>query len=66
MLMHGIAFALGDSQKAFGIALIVQAIIFGLVHAYQGPAGIVEATINGLIQQLPGPENQPGYLKVRL
>jgi membrane protease YdiL (CAAX protease family) len=49
VLMRGIAFSLGDSRTAFGIALIVQAIVFGLVHAYQGPAGIVGAGINGLI-----------------
>ena len=49
VLMRGIAFALGDGRKAFGVALIVQAIVFGLVHTYQGPAGIFGATINGLI-----------------
>jgi len=49
VLMRGIAFTLGDSRAAFGIALIVQAIVFGLVHAYQGPAGIIGAGVNGLI-----------------
>lgn len=49
VLMRGIAFALGDSRTAFGAALIVQAVVFGLVHAYQGPAGICGAAINGLI-----------------
>ena len=49
VLMRGIAFALGDSRKAFGGALIVQAVIFGLVHAYQGPAGVFGTAINGLI-----------------
>lgn len=49
LLMRGVAFALGDSRLAFGIALIVQAIVFGLVHAYQGPAGIVGTAINALI-----------------
>ncbi len=49
LLMRGIAFSLGDSRTAFGIALIVQAIVFGLIHAYQGPAGIIGAGINGLI-----------------
>ena len=49
VLMRGIAFSLGDSQTAFGIALIVQAVVFGLVHAYQGPAGIIGAGINGLV-----------------
>jgi len=49
VLMRGIAFALGDSRTAFGVALIVQAVVFGVVHAYQGPAGILGAAINGLI-----------------
>lgn len=49
VLMRGIAFTLGDSRTAFGIALIVQAILFGMVHAYQGPTGIIGSGINGLV-----------------
>ncbi len=49
VLMRGIAFALGDSRTAFGVALIAQALLFGLVHAYQGPAGILGTGINGLV-----------------
>ena len=49
LLMRGLAFALGDSRVAFGIALLLQAMIFGLIHAYQGPAGIAGATISGLV-----------------
>lgn len=49
VLLRGIAFGLGDSRLAFGIALLAQAIVFGLVHAYQGPAGIAGTLINGLI-----------------
>jgi len=49
VLMRGIAYALGDDQKAFAIALVLQAIVFGLVHSYQGPAGIVGTATNGLI-----------------
>ena len=49
VLMRGIAFALGDSRRAFGVALIAQAVVFGLIHAYQGPAGILDTSINGLI-----------------
>ena len=49
VLMRGIAFALGDSRSAFGVALIAQAVVFGLVHAYQGPAGVLGAGINGII-----------------
>ena len=49
VLMRGIAFALGDSRIAFAVALIAQALLFGLIHAYQGPAGIVGTAINGLV-----------------
>lgn len=49
LLMRGVAFALGDSRLGFGIALAFQAVVFGLVHAYQGPAGIVGTMINALI-----------------
>ncbi len=49
LLMRGIAFVLGDSRAAFAAALVVQAAIFGLVHAYQGPAGIAGAMTSGLL-----------------
>lgn len=49
LLMRGIAFALGDSRVAFGAALLLQAGIFGLVHAYQGPAGVAGTMTSGLI-----------------
>ena len=49
LLLRGIAFALGNSRSSFGIALVAQAVLFGLVHAYQGPAGIVGAAVNGLV-----------------
>ena len=28
---------------------VIQAVVFGLVHAYQGPAGVLGTAINGLI-----------------
>lgn len=49
LLMRGIAYGLGDSRVAFAIALVVQTVVFGLVHAYQGPAGIAGTAINGLV-----------------
>ncbi|MDH3338955.1 MAG: CPBP family intramembrane metalloprotease [Gammaproteobacteria bacterium] len=49
LLMRSVAFALGDSRVAFACALIVQAMIFGLVHVYQGPAGIAGTVTSGLI-----------------
>jgi membrane protease YdiL (CAAX protease family) len=49
VLMRGIAYALGDGRKALAIALLFQAIVFGLIHSYQGPAGISGSTISGLV-----------------
>lgn len=49
VLMRGVAFALGDSRKALGVAMVVQTVVFGLVHMYQGPAGIFGSMLNGLI-----------------
>lgn len=49
VLMRGIAFGLGDSRSARIIALVLQAIVFGLIHMYQGPAGIAGSMVNGLI-----------------
>ncbi|NNF16763.1 MAG: CPBP family intramembrane metalloprotease [Gammaproteobacteria bacterium] len=49
LLMRGIAYALGDSRAAFVIALVAQTVVFGLVHAYQGPAGIAGTVISGLV-----------------
>ncbi|MDH3431791.1 MAG: CPBP family intramembrane metalloprotease [Gammaproteobacteria bacterium] len=49
VLMRGIAYALGDSRMAIATALIAQAVIFGLVHVYQGPAGIAGTAISGLV-----------------
>ena len=49
VLLRGIAFVLGDSRLATGVALITQALIFGMVHAYQGPVGVISATVSGLV-----------------
>ncbi len=49
VLMRAISFALGDTRSAVIFALVAQALIFGLVHAYQGPAGIVGSAISGLV-----------------
>jgi membrane protease YdiL (CAAX protease family) len=49
VLMRAISFALGDSHRAQMSALVLQAVMFGLVHAYQGPAGIVGSAVSGLV-----------------
>jgi membrane protease YdiL (CAAX protease family) len=49
VLMRAISFVLGDSRSGHIVALLLQAVMFGLVHAYQGSAGIVGSTVSGLI-----------------
>jgi membrane protease YdiL (CAAX protease family) len=49
VLLRGIEFVLGDSTAATAVALLIQALIFGVVHAYQGPVGIISASISGLV-----------------
>lgn len=49
VMMRGLAASFGDSRAAFIVALILQAIIFGLVHLYQGPAGVAGAFVSGLV-----------------
>jgi membrane protease YdiL (CAAX protease family) len=49
VLMRGISFILGDSRTGQIYALVLQAVMFGLIHAYQGPTGIAGSTISGLV-----------------
>ena len=49
VLMRGISFALGDSRAGKISALVLQAVMFGLIHAYQGPTGIAGSIISGLV-----------------
>jgi len=41
--------SLGTSQIAGLTALFIQAIVFGLVHIYQGPTAVIGATFSGLV-----------------
>jgi membrane protease YdiL (CAAX protease family) len=49
VLMRSISFVLGDSRNGHITALVLQAVMFGLIHAYQGPAGMVGSTVSGLV-----------------
>ncbi|MBT4504456.1 MAG: CPBP family intramembrane metalloprotease [Gemmatimonadetes bacterium] len=49
VLMRGLTSALGGSRGVLLFAFFLQAMVFGLVHAYQGPAGIAGAAFNGII-----------------
>jgi hypothetical protein len=49
LLMRAIAYVLGDTRFALVCAVLLQAVIFGLVHAYQGTAGIAGSAISGVV-----------------
>ena len=49
VLMRGMASALGSSRVAAIAALVISAIIFGMIHVYKGPAGVVSSTLSGLV-----------------
>ncbi len=48
-LMTELANALGSSKKAWAIALLLSSVIFGFLHLYQGPRGVLSASVSGLI-----------------
>ena len=48
-LMTAIAEVLGGSRAAWISALVAQAVAFGLIHAYQGPAQAISIGIGGAI-----------------
>jgi len=49
VLMRTISFLFGDTGKGQIYALLLQTLLFGLIHAYQGPAGIVSSAFSGLV-----------------
>jgi len=49
VLMRGLSFIFNDTRYAQIAAVIIQALMFGLIHAYQGPAGIFGSTFSGLV-----------------
>jgi len=49
-LMQGFAMFFGGSRAAWGVALIVQAALFGVSHAYQNPLGmLITGTLGALL-----------------
>lgn len=48
-IMTRIAQILGETRWAWAVAIVLQAIFFGLGHAYQGPVGIVGIAVGSLI-----------------
>jgi len=49
VLMRGLSMALGGGTGPVILALLIQAVVFGFAHAYQGPAGIAATMISALI-----------------
>ncbi|NNE08968.1 MAG: CPBP family intramembrane metalloprotease [Gemmatimonadetes bacterium] len=49
VLMRGLGTALGGDRKVLLFAWLLQAVVFGFVHLYQGPAGVAGATVSGLV-----------------
>jgi membrane protease YdiL (CAAX protease family) len=49
LLMRGISYVFGDSKTAQVTALILQSVMFGLIHSYQGSTGIVSSAFSGLV-----------------
>lgn len=49
LLMRGLSYIFGDSKTARVSALLLQSIMFGLIHTYQGTTGIVGSTFSGLV-----------------
>lgn len=48
-LMTVLAQVLGGSRAAWVLALVAQAVVFGLIHAYQGPAQAISIGIGGAV-----------------
>lgn len=49
LLMRGLSYVFGDTRKAQITALILQSVMFGLIHSYQGSTGIVGSAFSGLV-----------------
>ena len=48
-LMNRVVDLVGSTTLAWGIALIGSAAIFGIIHFYQGPLGIIRTGVAGLL-----------------
>ena len=51
-LLHSLAMAFGGSRRAWLAACIIQSVLFGAVHSYQNPIGMLITGILGLISGL--------------
>ena len=49
IIFHRLAILLGGSKAAWAIACVIQAALFGAIHAYQNPIGMLLTGTIGLI-----------------
>ena len=49
VILRGISFILGDTPTGKILAVLLQAVMFGLIHTYQGPTGISGSMFSGLV-----------------
>ena len=49
LLMRGLSYIFGDSKTAKVSALLLQSVMFGLIHSYQGTTGIIGSVFSGLV-----------------
>ena len=48
-LLNRLIGLLGRSWAPYSMALVATSVLFGLAHAYQGPAGVLVETVSGLV-----------------
>lgn len=49
VMMRSLQSLFGGGRGAVAAALVIQALVFGFIHIYQGPAGVIGSTISGLV-----------------
>lgn len=49
VLMRGLKETLGSGFGATVLALLVSSAVFGLIHLYKGPVGMLSSTVSGLV-----------------
>ena len=52
MILTRLRILFGDGRAAIGLAVAIQAALFGLVHWYQGPSGMITVAIGGVLHGL--------------
>jgi uncharacterized protein len=48
-LMARLATMFGDSRRAWWMSLLLANVVFGFAHGYQGPTGVIQEGLNGVL-----------------